>query len=96
MTDFEIKLNGELVVDMLDEASRFDVDASLRWSEFVLKPKFYKWCQNDDNLKYDKSNDCSSLRLIDIEKYNRLYNEFKQKYSESAMKVRIKCNSILY
>ncbi|XP_065354873.1 probable tRNA (uracil-O(2)-)-methyltransferase isoform X2 [Calliphora vicina] len=87
MSDFEIKLNGELVVHMLNEDSRFDIDASLRWSEFVLKPKFYKWCRNDDKLKCDKSNDCSSLRLIDIEKYNRLYNEFKQKYSENAMKL---------
>lgn len=54
----------------------------------MLKPKFYKWCHNELELKCDKTNDNSSLRLIDIEKYNRLYNEFKQKYSESAMKVK--------
>ncbi|XP_023308413.2 probable tRNA (uracil-O(2)-)-methyltransferase isoform X1 [Lucilia cuprina] len=86
MTDFEIKLNGELVVNMLNDESGFDVETSLRWSEFVLKPKFYKWCQNDNKPKCEKNTECS-LRLIDNEKYNRLYNEFKQKYSESAMKL---------
>lgn len=82
MDDFEIKfVNNNVEIKMLTQ--HLEVESSLRWCEFVLKPKFLKWCQSET----DKSNINSSLRLIDAEKYNKLYNELKQKYSESAMMV---------
>lgn len=92
ISDFKIQLKDKLVADILNKKPGCEFDSSLRWCDFVLKPKFYKWCLNEcsNNSKsiFDKNENNTSLRLIDIEKYNRLYNEFKQNYSESAMKVR--------
>ncbi|KAM7362892.1 putative tRNA (uracil-O(2)-)-methyltransferase isoform 2-T2 [Cochliomyia hominivorax] len=92
VVNFEIKLNGDVMIDILNDHknSSSDIDASLRWTEFVLKPKFLKWCQHEiENLetRVGKIDDNTSLCLIDMEKYNRRYNELKQKYSECAMKL---------
>ena len=91
MYDFEIQLlNNDIHVASIADNSVLDTSAdSARWLEFVLKPKFLKWCHHEeksDSLK-DVDNEKQSLRLIDNEKYNRLYNLLKEKYSECAMKV---------
>lgn len=87
IADFEIRLSGELFVDILKEPKAVNVDFSSRWRDYLLKPKFYKWCLNENA---NSENETTSLRLVDLEKYNRIYNSFKRKYSESALKVRMK------
>lgn len=90
--DFEIQLlSNNIHVTSIANNSGLDTgtDSDARWMEFVLKPKFLKWCHHQEetvNLK-DVDNEKQSLRLIDNEKYNHLYNLLKEKYSECAMKV---------
>lgn len=92
INDFEIQLlNNDIQV--VSTVNNFGVegatDSKIRWLEFVLKPKLLKWCHNSE-INYDLNNvgeEKQSIRLIDNEKYNRLYNEFKDKYSECAMRV---------
>ncbi|XP_073819200.1 probable tRNA (uracil-O(2)-)-methyltransferase [Musca autumnalis] len=77
--DFEIRLcDGSLIVENLNPLA--DNEKGTRWIEYILKPKLIKW----SSVRVDNANG-GSLRLVDIEKYNTLYNEFKQKYSEKAM-----------
>uniref|UniRef100_A0A1I8N0F0 tRNA (uracil-O(2)-)-methyltransferase n=1 Tax=Musca domestica TaxID=7370 RepID=A0A1I8N0F0_MUSDO len=77
--DFQVSFcDGHLGVVNLNPLA--DTEKGDRWSEYILKPKLTKWSKvSIDNVSG------GSLRLVDIEKYNTLYNEFKRKYSEKAM-----------
>ncbi|XP_061389472.1 probable tRNA (uracil-O(2)-)-methyltransferase [Musca vetustissima] len=78
--DFQIKFcKGQLNVENLNPLG--DTENGTRWSEYILKPKLIKW----SSACTDNVNVGGSLRLVDIEKYNSLYNEFKKKYGERAM-----------
>ncbi|XP_017075074.1 probable tRNA (uracil-O(2)-)-methyltransferase [Drosophila eugracilis] len=50
------------------------------WLEFVLKPKLFSWSQS----KQDESK-VKSLGLVNVEKYNDLYKELKQKHSQRLL-----------
>ncbi|KAM8704372.1 hypothetical protein ACLKA7_008906 [Drosophila subpalustris] len=72
--DFSVHLNG----GQLQVASK----SNSRWAEFVLRPKLYNWSQSKREEGAQKS-----LRLVDVEKYNDLYKQLKQKHSESLLKL---------
>jgi len=61
---------------------KVDSRTNSRWAEFVLKPKLWNWSQSNREEAVQKS-----LHLLDVEKYNDLYNELKQRHSESLMKL---------
>lgn len=56
--------------------------SSSRWAQFVLRPKLYNWSQSKRDEGAQKS-----LRLVDVEKYNNLYKQLKQKHTKSLMKL---------
>ncbi|EDW34584.1 GL21500 [Drosophila persimilis] len=70
--DFSVRLDGgQLEVDSLQTG---------RWQEFVLKPKLLSWSQS----KPDETK-VKSLGLVDVEKYNDLYKELKQKHAQRLL-----------
>lgn len=70
---------------------RLNKEETNRWLEYVFKPKFTKWClisrthlQNPEDFNITMK---KSLNLIDMENYNELYQELKQKYQSTLLKV---------
>lgn len=60
-----------------------------QWLQYCLLPKFTKWWTSfaDDT---ESSERIESLSLINIEEYNQLYNELKDKYGIDMVKVSLK------
>lgn len=56
----------------------------LGWIKHVLLKKTYKWVN-----EYDGNGNVDSLSLINLNKYNELYNHLKQKYGEHMVKVNL-------
>ncbi|KAH8360107.1 hypothetical protein KR093_010834 [Drosophila rubida] len=86
--DFEVHLRaGELQVATLKRISTVETPPISRWAEFVLKPKLYNWSQSQRDEAVQKS-----LHLLDVEKYNDLYKQLKQKHSPSLLELWQKAN----
>ena len=65
--------------------------ANLHWLETVLLPKIKHWAESIslpvDNGQLEKSSKVESLSLVSVEKYNKVYNELKQKYGPPLIQV---------
>lgn len=59
------------------------------WLEKCFHPRFVKWCLSfvDDDDEQNGSARTESLALVDLEEYNQLYNELKEKYGLDMVKV---------
>ncbi|XP_013110908.1 probable tRNA (uracil-O(2)-)-methyltransferase [Stomoxys calcitrans] len=85
MDDFEVKFrNGDFSIENLNPLA--DTERSVRWFNYVLKPKLLKWVLSKGKNTETAGNN-GSLCLVDIEKYNCLYKELKRKYSEKALQL---------
>ncbi|XP_062121982.1 probable tRNA (uracil-O(2)-)-methyltransferase [Drosophila sulfurigaster albostrigata] len=81
--DFAVQLNGgELKVATFNQSNDKEISPSSRWAEFVLKPKLHNWSQSKREEAAQKS-----LHLLDVEKYNDLYKQLKQKHSLSLLEL---------
>ncbi|XP_017002606.2 probable tRNA (uracil-O(2)-)-methyltransferase [Drosophila takahashii] len=70
--DFSVRLlGGQLLLESKQNPN---------WLEFVLKPKLLSWSQS----KQEESK-VKSLGLVDVEKYNDLYKQLKQKHSQRLL-----------
>uniref|UniRef100_A0A1A9WTP7 tRNA (uracil-O(2)-)-methyltransferase n=1 Tax=Glossina brevipalpis TaxID=37001 RepID=A0A1A9WTP7_9MUSC len=88
LDDFKVKFEAnELILKSLNHLEA--KNDTLRWLEYVFKPKFLKWCKNIEHQTVitQTSTFKSSLNLIDPEKYNQLYKSLKLKYSQEILKL---------
>lgn len=66
------------------------VNTNSSWLDKCFLPRFRKWCTSfcgQEELNTSAVQRVESLTLIDLEKYNQLYNELKEKYGIDMVKV---------
>ncbi|XP_043652951.1 probable tRNA (uracil-O(2)-)-methyltransferase [Drosophila teissieri] len=67
-------------VRLLEGQFQLESKSNPNWLEFVLRPKLLSWSQSrQDEAKV------KSLGLINVEKYNDLYKELKQRHSQRLL-----------
>ncbi|KAH8242799.1 hypothetical protein KR032_002262 [Drosophila birchii] len=67
-------------VRLLEGQLKLDAKQNPNWLEYVLRPKLLSWSQSKPDEARQKS-----LSLVDVEKYNDLYKELKQKHSQRLL-----------
>lgn len=88
--------SGELTVALLPDDSRSaDYETKLiNWIERIFLPKMQKRIESTTAGQNEHTMD--SLTLVDLQKYNELYNRLKIKYGENMVKVSARRDSIFW
>ena len=81
--------NSEIILEVMNEKNA--CISNVDWIKGHLFPKIIKWAETAGTE--DKSNSLvtSSLNLVNIVKYNRLYQELKKKYGLQMVQVKQIC-----
>ncbi|KAK6192480.1 hypothetical protein SNE40_003938 [Patella caerulea] len=76
------KDNSKIYLDVKRGSGREDGHVTLTWLEEVLLVKIGRWAE-EDKLRTGQT----SLRLVQVDEYNKLYNHLKQKYGLKLVEV---------
>lgn len=81
--------NGKLVATILpDEHRSIDCESKLiNWIERIFLPKIQKRIESAADKRNEQTMD--SLALVNLQRYNELYNQLKIKYGEHMVKVSV-------
>lgn len=71
----------------VEESPCSSLGVSEQWLMTVLVPKLTSW-----SLVHGLNTTLTSLRLVPIDSYTLLYQELKEKYGKTLVKVSILCN----